>query len=311
MKRYAPITLVFIVLLVNILMRHCADANPLTDMTMWKLRQALPAGVLGATLCIALPGMGAMIWRGALRACGAAYSPQAVWGRLIMSSLWGGWLPLLCAAIFYTASTGNEDADGAMRVLIGCFVAMMVGRILSSTFRHALVGIVASLIAATCAILCGSILLNSPMCTPAAAMAAGTACCLLLQRDGTPQMAWLHVTALAVCAYAAAFGHLLASYLPALPEAQPPAPGMEAAAIFAALAVATAAAAPLRRSLWGRRVSGAAALAAVTVWIYMHLHTAEQPLTAACFGGALLLFSLPTALFMRGLFAGSATGPRA
>ena len=297
MKRYALVILVLIIILVNTLMHRAAWASPLDDAELWKLRHVLPAGVVGAALCLALIGMGAQIWRGILPLCGAEWSPQRAWSYMTVCGLWSGWIPLLCALTFYPLSAGMEAPGAPPQLLIGGFIVLILCRLLSLACRIPAVGLLTALITAAVALLCGHELCpQAPLFVLVAGLCSAPALHMLTEREIAPPFVWLTVAALFFCAYAAAFGSLLALYPPAEASSLPCGP--QVAVAYALLGLALICFPALRRRQWGRRLSAMLILLLTAVWVYLHLSTASQPATAAIYVGALLLFCIPASLML-------------
>lgn len=298
MKRYALIILVLIIILVNTLMHRAAWASPLDDAELWKLRHVLPAGVVGAALCLALIGMGAQIWRGILPLCGAEWSPQRAWSYMTVCGLWSGWIPLLCALTFYPLSAGMEAAGEPSRLLIGCFIALICCRLLSLACRLPIVGLLTALVTAAVALLCGHELCpQAPLFVLVAGLCCAPALHMLTEKEIAPPFVWLTVAALFFCAYASAFGSLLAFYPPAEASSLPC--GSQVAVAYALLGLALICTPALRRRQWGRQLAAMLILLLTAVWVYLHLSTALQLTTAAIYAGALILFCIPATLMFK------------
>lgn len=302
MKRYALIILVLTVLLINSLMKQAAEANPLTDIDLWELRFALPAGVSTAALCLVCAGVGAMFWRGALPLCGAEWAPEAYLKRLTTAALWCGWLPLLCART-YTAGATQLALGAPSRLLLGAFVGIILCRMLSDLapkWRAANALNTAAAVAA--ALICGHEFCPAvPLCPLVIGLAAAPALRLLTARETPPQMVWLLVAALAFCAYTAAFGHLLSWYTPGETEGATPR-GMWIGCAYLALTLLMVALPALRRCVTARRVAALAAVALCIVWAALQsapmqgILPAQQAASVGICAAALALLGIPAAM---------------
>ena len=302
MRRYSLVILVFILLIVNTSMQRFATANPLTQPELWGLRHSLPAGVAGAALLLATLGMGAQVWRGLLPLSGGGeWSPQRSWSYMCVCGLWCGWIPLLCALAFYP-----EAGSGPSYWLIGGFVALVACRMLSLFCRQAIVGLFTGLMAAAVAVLCGQMLWPAtPLDVLVMGLSCSTALYILADDEAPRQMLWLMTTALIFCAYAAAFGYMLAFYPPAGASGATPW-SMWVAGSYTALAALLIIFARLRTSLWGRRIVALLALLSSAGWLWLHIAAAlapEEQLPALGFYAlALALFGLPAGMMLyRGL----------
>lgn len=301
MRRYSLIILVFIILILNTSMQRIASANPITHPELWGLRHALPAGVVGAALFTAALGMGAQMWRGILPLSGATeWSPRRTWSYMTVCGLWCGWIPLLCALAFYP-----ETGGGPSYWLIGAFVALVICRMLSLLNQAPMVGLLCGLVPAAAAVLCGQELWPA---TPLDVLVMGLSCSVALYMLFAPeparQMVWLMASCFLFCAYAAAFGYMLAFYPPGAAMSTLPC-GMWVAVVYTVLALAFIIFARLRRSLWGRRAMALLALLVTLIWLWLHIAATlapEEQLPAAGFYAlALVLFALPGGMLMRGL----------
>lgn len=301
MKRYSLLILVFILLIVNTSMQRFAMANPLSHAKLWELRHALPAGVVGAALLLAALGMGAQMWRSFLPLSGAAeWNPRRTWSYLTMGGLWCGWIPLLCALAFYP-----ELGAGPSYWLIGGFVALVACRMLSLASQHPIIGFITGLTTAAVALLCGHELWPAtPLDVLVMGLSCSTALHLLLSKDTPRQMLWLTTSALIFCAYAAAFGYMLAFYPPDQASGATPW-DMWMAGSYTLLAAVFIIFARVRSSLWGRRMVGILALLLAVVWLWLHmaatLEPQEQWYALGFYAAALALLSLPFGLTLRGL----------
>lgn len=298
MRRYSIIILVFFLLIINTIMNRAAEASPLVNEQLWQHRHDIAAGVLGAALCIAIPGIGAQVWRGILPACGAEWSPQRIWSTVSVCGLWCGWLPLLCAAAFYPLGAAEEATRTPSPWLIGAFVALVLCRMLSLASRQRIVGIATALVSAAAAVLCGQILWPAlPLDILTAGLLSAPALYMLYMRDPERPMVWVFVAACFFCAYAAAFGYLLAVYPPS--GSTPPLPfGMGAALLYTIVGLSLIALPKLRHSLWARRTIALLALLLTAGWIYLHLRTAGHGATLGVFVGALVAFGLPMQMML-------------
>lgn len=303
MKRYSLVILVFFLLIINILMRRAADANPFYASELALLHHTLPAGVAAAGLLAAALGAGAQVWRGALPLCGAGeWSPQRSWSAMTLCGLWCGWLPLLCALPFCSLAMGDE-ADTPSRWLIGAFLALLLCRILShlplSTFFAG--RLLITLIAAAACAICGQQLWpDTPLGILSLGLAGSAALYLLTQRSPAPQAVWLVPAGLALCAYCAAFGHLLASYPPHELSPTPPEGSAGVAVGMVVLALSIICLPPLRRTLAGRRLTAALALLAAAAWVGVRsaapFSESDSLLYLGLYAAALVLFAIPCAL---------------
>lgn len=302
MRRYAIVILVFFLLIINTLMQRANGANPLLEPHLWALRLALPGGIAAAALCIAALGMGAQMWRGILPASGAEeWSPRPAWSYMCVCGLWCGWIPLLCALAFYPL-----QGDHSMLWLIGSFITLVLCRMLSLVSRHPLIGLFAGLLTAAIAVLCGQILWPAtPLDLLVISLSTAPAFYLLWEKQPARQLLWLTVAALIFCAYAAAFGYMLAFYAPAAGDAVASPWGMWVAGGYIALALALIVFPGLRHSLWGRRAVALLALLGTAAWLWLHFSTALMPqeeLPALGFYAlGLVLFGVPMSMILRGL----------
>lgn len=300
MRRYSLLLLVLLLLIINTLMQKIAAADPLTQPDAWALRHALPAGIAAAALSLVALGMGAQVWRGILPLCSTDWSPQRAWSYMTVCGLWCGWIPLLCALAYYPEAGASPSAW-----LIGGFIALIACRMLSLACRRSGVGLLAGLLTAAVAVLCGQeIWPATPLDALVIGLAAAPALELLRERDPARQLVWLVAAALFFCAYTAAFGYMLAFYPPG--ECVSASPwGMGMAVCFAVLGLAFVVFALLRRSLWGRRVVSSLALAALAAWLWLHFSAAlapgEQWPALGFYALGLLAFGLPAGLLLRGL----------
>lgn len=306
MRRYALILLVLILLLLNSLMQHAAEATPFTHPDLWELRFALPAGVVGAALFLVSLGLGAMFWRGALSVSGGrGWAPRAFWQRLSAAGLWCGWLPLLCAQT-YTISSSQLPMGAPSPWLVGAFVALIICRMAEGLVGQKWwgMGFISALVAAAAAILCGQELCPAvPLCPLVLGLAAAPALRLLTEKLHMLQLVWVQMASFTFCAYVAAFGYLLLWYTPS--ESQNAASwGLWLGGIFLVLALGLVMLEPLRRSSFGPRAFAAAGLVAGVVWLWLELAPAQGVLPAqqlasmGIYAGTLVLLAIPTALLM-------------
>lgn len=296
MRRFSLILLVLFVLVFNTLMQKSAEAHPLMNPTLWDLRHALPCGISGVALCLAALGMGAQFWRGILPACGAEWAPLRSWSRMAAVGLWCGWIPLLCAIPFFPWA--EEPTLGAPSTwFVGCFFALILSRMLMLLCKHEFVGFLAGLFTTAVALVCGQFLWPSmPFGVLVIGLSAALALHLLITHDTPPPLMWLLVFSLALCAYVAAFGHLLAFYPPGRPAAESPW-NMWMAGAYTLLALALAVLPPLRHAAWGQRLAALLCLLIGTVWLWLHLNAtltpAEQLPALGIFAAALALLATP------------------
>ena len=305
MRRYALMILVIALLLANAALKNAAEANPLTNLPLWELRFALPAGVVAAALCFVALGLGAQFWRGLLPLCGGgAWAPQGLWARVAAAGLWCGWLPLLCAQT-YTAGETQLALGAPSHWLLGAFGALLACRVADVLLhRWRWWGLISALVAAGAAVLCGQELFPAlPLCPLVLGLMAAVALHVLIGSGGALQPVWLLVACFTFCAYVAAFGYLLAWYVPTeLPSGATW--GLWMGGVFLAGGLALLMLEPLRRSALGPRLIALIGLLAGAAWVWPELAAAQRILPAqqaagiATFAAALLILTLPATLMM-------------
>ena len=298
MRRLSLFFLVFILLMFNVLMGQM-ETFALHRPELYACYLHLPAALGAAGLGIAALGMGAQFWLCTLPLCGAEWFPKPGWERLSAAGLWCGWLPMLCAAPYYS---GSDCCVFSQPLFIG-FVGILLSRLVHSFKKHWFANIFGAIFAGAAALLCGMQLWPSaPLSTLVLGLMCAPALHLLVAHSVPRPLVWLYIASLLFCAYSAAFGHLLAFYPPcAGGDASPW--GMVAACLFVLCAMLLIIATPLRRSLVGCRGVAALGLLLGVAWLALHL-LGHLPPQASVVGMLLSFFlslaalSLPLVLML-------------
>lgn len=304
MRRYALIFLIFALLIINSIMQQAASATPLTNISLWEQRFALPAGVAAAALYLVLLGLGAQFWRALLPLCGVEWAPARFWDRLSTCGLWCGWLPLLCAQT-YTAGESMLPMGAPSRWLIGAFFALILCRMLAIATKHPWgLRLLVALVSAAAALLCGLELCPAiPLCPFVLGLMLAPALWLTIARNTPPQLVWLLIAALGFCTYVAAFGHLLVWYTPTPNEVISPW-GLWLGGLFLACILLLILLRTLRHASLGRRALSLLLLIFGAAWLWLSFAPAQRVLPAqqaaslGAYAAALVILGIPATLLM-------------
>ncbi len=283
-KRIFLITLILFLLLATMANQHVQNPAALMGsgevlgfIPLWRLHNALPAGIFATGAAAAALGIGAEFWRALLPLCGAGWAPKLMLSRLADAGLWCGWVTLATCitalgCIFPDSVNTLEpmyDNSAYLRVLQLCGAAMITCRLLAIWLR-AKAALLICLLSAAAGLVCGQYWWQGgAIGFFSTALLLPWSFLLLIPGKGIemprPQL-WMSFAALCIALYGAAFAPTISMYTGAEPtdSATLTAPAYLGCALLLLLLIR-----PARKNALIRRASGALILLSTlyTLWI--------------------------------------------
>ncbi|MBR3926113.1 MAG: hypothetical protein IKJ58_05050 [Akkermansia sp.] len=283
-KRIFLVTLILFLLLATMANQHVqnpaalmGNSEVLGCIPLWRLHNALPAGIFAAGAAAAALGIGAEFWRALLPLCGAGWTPKLMLSRLADAGLWCGWVTLATCitalgCVFPDSVNTLEpmyDNSAYLLVLQLCGAAMITCRLLAIWLRGK-AALPICLLSAAAGLVCGQYWWQGgAIGFFSTALLLPWAFLLLLPGKGddvAPAQLWMSFAALCIALYGAAFAPTISMYTGAVPadSAALTAPAYLGCALLLLLLIR-----PSRKNALIRRTSGVLILLSTlyTLWI--------------------------------------------